>query len=161
MVNVVDKCLHGGRPVWFPLVTDVLPNGVHWVTSLCCGRKAVSSCEVFHLFLICHFIFYRKKCCIGFKFVLGQCIPEGMDNPWWNPCSVFVIFPSFNKMKITWHLVFVFFNYRLWRVCWCTLWATMYWPLWSSCLYLLSRLPLRPWAPSKEGKALLSRYNKL
>ncbi len=27
-----------------------------------------------------HLIFYRKKCCKGFKFVLGQCIPEGRGN---------------------------------------------------------------------------------
>lgn len=28
---------------------------------------------------MCFCVCFRKKCCEGFKFVLGQCIPEGME----------------------------------------------------------------------------------
>lgn len=52
-----------------------------------------------------HLIFYRKKCCKGFKFVLGQCIPEGRENCL-DVCICLLLFIILDFSPIMSHKVF-------------------------------------------------------
>ncbi|CDQ91273.1 unnamed protein product [Oncorhynchus mykiss] len=53
-----------------------------------CRTRASTVC-LLTLFCVCVLclIFFRKKCCEGFKFVLGQCIPEDYDVCDGAPCE--------------------------------------------------------------------------
>lgn len=83
--NFMDTLVHPSKPtqnlsadVWF------LKNVDEKTQSDCYDLKwkeiPRSDFKVFWMHV--HLIFCRKKCCKGFKFVLGQCIPEGRETVW-------------------------------------------------------------------------------
>lgn len=122
----------------------------------CKGFSATGSITRSYVWFIC-----RKKCCKGFKFVLGQCIPEGRGNIWmYINCLLF--YPRFFHHRSG---PLLFLGSRVWHSrssscrLWCVhrrpLWAAVYRPFWSGGVHLLPRLPLRPRAPQKPADALL------
>lgn len=95
-VSHINKHNRKSRPSRWITINSVEPyecnvsNIVHIVWG--CGTHYV----IVEVFWMCvHFMFYRKKCCKGFKFVLGQCIPEGRENMFGCLSCVLVIILEF------------------------------------------------------------------